>query len=296
MQGDIRVRCEVETDPKQFDQRLTQVIESIMQAPLQVGKQRQSLPPSTAQQQEQQEPPPSSSSPAVPSQSNENQSNDATIITATASPSTAAPTTSPPHRLYRSTVAKDTAPAQLDAYDSELLKKNPKVYACEGDENFYNSAPRQHRRSASDVDDDGATAKSSKSPAADPYISNFNDRFQVVTEKIRSFTATSSTQDKIEANTELLHLYHDFIFTAKQYGRIIISEVYLPVEQKTIKPVSYVSGILGGEKYIIRNILFKVGMKEEKKKKKRNSRSNNWLPFFSNVAVFIGSAWFIRWK
>lgn len=41
------------------------------------------------------------------------------------------------------------------------------------------------------------------------------------------------------------------------YGKIIMEEAHLPKQLKTITPVQ-VGGIAGGEKYIIRGILFKV--------------------------------------
>jgi hypothetical protein len=44
---------------------------------------------------------------------------------------------------------------------------------------------------------------------------------------------------------------------AKTYGHIIISEVALPDEKKTIKPID-IGGLAGGQKYRIQNILFKV--------------------------------------
>lgn len=45
----------------------------------------------------------------------------------------------------------------------------------------------------------------------------------------------------------------------QSYGKIIISERYLPVTQKTIKPTS-LGGIAGGEKYICQNILYKFAV------------------------------------
>jgi hypothetical protein len=41
------------------------------------------------------------------------------------------------------------------------------------------------------------------------------------------------------------------------YGRIIISELHLPVEEKTIRPIN-VGGVLGGTKFLVRGVLFKV--------------------------------------
>jgi hypothetical protein len=58
-----------------------------------------------------------------------------------------------------------------------------------------------------------------------------------------------------------MHLAQDFIYAASSYAKIIISEYYLPYQFKTIKPVN-IGGVLGGQKYIVHNILFKfaVGM------------------------------------
>jgi len=62
----------------------------------------------------------------------------------------------------------------------------------------------------------------------------------------------------IGAAKELADLAQDFFNDAQLYGRVIISEQFLPDEQKTILP-STVGGIAGGEKYIIasRGIMFK---------------------------------------
>jgi hypothetical protein len=43
---------------------------------------------------------------------------------------------------------------------------------------------------------------------------------------------------------------------AETYGKVIISEINVPVEHKTIKPIS-IGGQAGGEKYIAQGILFK---------------------------------------
>lgn len=46
-------------------------------------------------------------------------------------------------------------------------------------------------------------------------------------------------------------------FLHLSYGKIIISEKYLPSYKKTIKP-STIGGVAGGAKFVIRDILFKV--------------------------------------
>ncbi len=46
---------------------------------------------------------------------------------------------------------------------------------------------------------------------------------------------------------------------AKKVGAIIISELYLPDDKKSIRPVtSAMGGIAGGEKFIRNNVLYKV--------------------------------------
>lgn len=88
-------------------------------------------------------------------------------------------------------------------------------------------------------------------------IADFNTRFQTVTEIIHSFNSNTSTKVKSKAYVDLLHLYQDFLFSARTYGKIIISEVYLPDNEKTIKPVQ-IGGIAGGQKFCCRNILLVI--------------------------------------
>lgn len=52
----------------------------------------------------------------------------------------------------------------------------------------------------------------------------------------------------------------DFVQTAIMYGKIIISEVFLPDENKTIKPTKSIGGNAGGEKYLFNGILFKFAI------------------------------------
>eukprot|EP01129_Flabellula_baltica_P012033 TRINITY_DN5373_c0_g1_i1.p1 TRINITY_DN5373_c0_g1~~TRINITY_DN5373_c0_g1_i1.p1 ORF type:complete len:726 (-),score=148.54 TRINITY_DN5373_c0_g1_i1:468-2645(-) len=63
-------------------------------------------------------------------------------------------------------------------------------------------------------------------------------------------------RDDEDKFSKLFHLAHDFVYSAKTYSKIIISESSLPDHVKTIKPVS-VGGVAGGSKFIVQNILFK---------------------------------------
>eukprot|EP01104_Vermistella_antarctica_P017137 TRINITY_DN6023_c0_g1_i1.p1 TRINITY_DN6023_c0_g1~~TRINITY_DN6023_c0_g1_i1.p1 ORF type:complete len:1031 (+),score=322.01 TRINITY_DN6023_c0_g1_i1:387-3479(+) len=62
----------------------------------------------------------------------------------------------------------------------------------------------------------------------------------------------------------------DFRYTSQLYARIIVSEMCMPNSLKTIKPVN-IGGVAGGEKYIVKGILFKfavdtmLGLSPEKK-------------------------------
>lgn len=61
-------------------------------------------------------------------------------------------------------------------------------------------------------------------------------RFQYCLKKLRSFNLRTTLSERIDTNLNLLHLARDFIHAATTYGKIIISEYYLPIEKKTIKP------------------------------------------------------------
>ncbi|KAH3765084.1 Histidine kinase A [Pelomyxa schiedti] len=90
--------------------------------------------------------------------------------------------------------------------------------------------------------------------------SDLNARFQSITERIHCLKFSEGKfDDKLGINQELSNLASDFIHIARMYGVIIINERYLPVSQKTVKPLS-LGGIAGGDKYIVNNILFKFAV------------------------------------
>ncbi|KYQ93681.1 Rab GTPase domain-containing protein [Tieghemostelium lacteum] len=85
--------------------------------------------------------------------------------------------------------------------------------------------------------------------------SDLNERFQRVVLRYREFPSLDTNLYRLqEICTDLLHISQDFIHTVKTYGRIIIEERYL--KEKTIQSKS-IGGHLGGDKYIVRNVLFK---------------------------------------
>ncbi|KYQ92909.1 hypothetical protein DLAC_05501 [Tieghemostelium lacteum] len=97
--------------------------------------------------------------------------------------------------------------------------------------------------------------KSSSSPQKDSTVeslTSWNSEFQKLIEM----------DDCLEKFERLSSLEHDFVYAAETYGRIIISEHFLPHNVRTIKPVT-VGGIAGGEKYIVQGILFKFAVENE---------------------------------
>jgi len=87
----------------------------------------------------------------------------------------------------------------------------------------------------------------------------WNDRFQELWQHIRQHTPETLLDERMYYNEQLISLSQDFHHAAKTYGKMIISEVYLPLENKTIKPAS-VGGQAGGDKYIVQDILFKFAV------------------------------------
>lgn len=88
---------------------------------------------------------------------------------------------------------------------------------------------------------------------------DWQGRYQELSKLIREITEKTPCQSLISFLSALSELATDFTTTAKQYGKIIVSELFLPTHMKTITPVT-VGGVAGGEKYIVHNILFKFAL------------------------------------
>lgn len=91
---------------------------------------------------------------------------------------------------------------------------------------------------------------------------DFNEVFQTCVTRLRNCSGYDEDSERVRLETyvELIGLAEDFVSSAVRYGQIIISEVYLPNRRKTIKPNESVGGVIGGEKYIVHNILFKFAL------------------------------------
>ena len=68
-------------------------------------------------------------------------------------------------------------------------------------------------------------------------LGDWNQRFQSIVTQVALFQPNTPLAEKISANLALIGLAQDFLYSATSYGKIIISEVFLPDHQKTIKPV-----------------------------------------------------------
>jgi hypothetical protein len=64
----------------------------------------------------------------------------------------------------------------------------------------------------------------------------------------------------LAAARSLITVSQDFLFSAKTYGKIIISERFLPDDKKTIKPQPEVGGKIGGIKYVHAGIFYKFAL------------------------------------
>ncbi|KAL6059841.1 Clu domain-containing protein [Balamuthia mandrillaris] len=90
-------------------------------------------------------------------------------------------------------------------------------------------------------------------------LGDWNERFQSIVGELRAFDLNTPLKQMYDVNRALIHLAQDFIYSSCSYGRIIISEAFVPPDKKTIRPTE-LGGIVGGEKYIVHNILFKFAL------------------------------------
>ncbi len=158
-------------------------------------------------------------------------------------------------------------PAEELATDSGYLTRAASIYFNEGPEGgagMYNQ-PEETFSEASDLssDDELVASMGPKSPgrssanhkpAADilktPADLLFNDEWQKACEQL-------ATEESPEMYETLSDLSRKFVAVAQTYGRIIVRELHYPVERKLIKPMD-LGGVIGGEKFVIAGILFKV--------------------------------------
>eukprot|EP01119_Soliformovum_irregulare_P021101 TRINITY_DN6964_c0_g1_i1.p1 TRINITY_DN6964_c0_g1~~TRINITY_DN6964_c0_g1_i1.p1 ORF type:complete len:1087 (+),score=286.12 TRINITY_DN6964_c0_g1_i1:199-3459(+) len=93
-------------------------------------------------------------------------------------------------------------------------------------------------------------------------VVNWTRGFQHATQAIRALSPNTRQEKRIEVYHDLSTHGHNFIYTAKTYGKIIISEVYMEPNKKTIPPLKG-KGFAGGDKYYVHGIYFKFAVDSE---------------------------------
>lgn len=106
-----------------------------------------------------------------------------------------------------------------------------------------------------DMDLDSSTNRLTNPDA--PRVVDWNAEFQSAVDEVSSLTMNHSPDKRIAAYSKLGKLYQNFIDTATLYGKILISEKYLPENCRTFKACD-IGGVAGGEKFLVQNILFKI--------------------------------------
>ena len=87
-----------------------------------------------------------------------------------------------------------------------------------------------------------------------------------------------SFEERLSILGDIVEISESFISTALNYGRIIISEAFMPDHLRTVKPTTS-GGQLGGRKYICRGILFKFAADDA------GVFSNHSNPFWASMKV-----------
>eukprot|EP00727_Mastigamoeba_balamuthi_P013397 m51a1_g8680 hypothetical protein (1589) ;mRNA; f:172987-179501 len=155
-------------------------------------------------------------------------------------------------RAYEGDV-RDAPPPPPRAYEGDVRgapPPPPRAYEGDGDEATAPAPPLQPPR---DGDGDGegraplppvgAVGGWRRAPRG---AMDWNAEFQ-------RLLALPESEEKFR---RLFHLAHDFVYAAVAYAQIIISELGVPDEDKTIKPIR-AGGVAGGVKFHCSNILFK---------------------------------------
>jgi len=146
---------------------------------------------------------------------------------------------------------KIITPADISQIPQSYFSANINYRASGNNYNFANSSNNYKKvNSGQYMEDEYDESKSILQPVQPPLSTakDWNAEFQ-----------NYVYNDKIEGYRELSKLAHDFVYTAKIYGKVIISELTLPLHLKTIKPIN-IGGVAGGHKYIALGILFKLAL------------------------------------
>ncbi len=88
----------------------------------------------------------------------------------------------------------------------------------------------------------------------------FNSRFQQAVQVLNSDAWENAPNQILSAARSLITVSQDFLFSARTYGKVIISERFLPDDKKTIKPLPSAGGKIGGIKYVHAGVFYKFAL------------------------------------
>ena len=157
-------------------------------------------------------------------------------------------------------VVKEEAEEEKSKKSKKEQKKTPKKSPAKNEE-----SPKEP-----DLSSETSTAKKVSFPISRPTVDD-SDRLPSIPMPSSplpedqdfdwngSFQQILKLPDSFDKYQRLSALYRDFCYAAKTYGRIIISEKYLPTEKQTVKPFD-AGGRAGGVKYRAQGIYFKFAV------------------------------------
>jgi hypothetical protein len=85
---------------------------------------------------------------------------------------------------------------------------------------------------------------------------DWNKEFQALLDAALSLSERNVSETH-ECSRRLSQFVDEFTLQAQQIGEVILSELFLPVQQRTYKPID-AGGVAGGVKFLEQNIFFKV--------------------------------------
>lgn len=131
-------------------------------------------------------------------------------------------------------------------------------------------AARADDISSSSDDDDAEGVALNNAPKKENLNASFQEAVASMTRAFVSFADGDSKvvprfssfgkpdPENLKSCEDVEKVVRDFYSKATLYGRVIISEMSWPDEEKTVKPVQ-MGGTLGGKKFLVGGILFKFG-------------------------------------
>jgi Clustered mitochondria/Translation initiation factor eIF3 subunit 135 len=161
---------------------------------------------------------------------------------------------SAPHASLRTSSARSAYIAVGTRYGSAAGS----TFASDDEEEEYYAGTGTPSTTAEHAEDRYERDREAEMIDGDESLLDFNTRYQQVVEQIANQITTGTPLSvKVSLHARLTAVARDFMYCSKSVARVILNELHLPLEKKTLKPVN-VGGVAGGDKYIANGILFKV--------------------------------------